>query len=555
MQDRRIEKIFVLGAAPFIFCAVAFAVATAAMALGKSLSVASTAVSFFLFAVLFLCLERSSGATFRRLDYVLLSALLCCVTVLFGWITAGVFDTSYDGQTYQQEAVRQFVDGWNYFLPVSTSPERREMEFYYPLLNHYCTLPWMLWALITQITGNIEAAKLLQFVFLFGAFFSSLAALLMFRLPMMMAVLVAAGATANPVSLCQLFTFYVDGLFASSFLAAVSLGAVWYLNPSKLTAGAFASALIVTLHCKFTSTVTAITVVLGVTALLFARRDPRARSFASLSGATLAFGLLVLGFHPFLTNIAETGAVFYPIPTSVGIGQASENLAFQEVQLPYDFRGKNRFEKLARSIMSRPANPHDEIRSIFRWPWQFDGTEFDIFGLPDVRVGGFGALYPAALILALLAAAFGWRTTKSGLTAAGLTAILLGSVFLNPECWWARYTPQLWLLPFFVAIAIETAHTARGTKLLGRIAIVLLIVNSAAIILTNVSQSVEGSRQLRQELTSIGDSGRPVRVSFGRFRANELRLRLLGVPFSEENAPSCGAPKYLYGSHTAICSL
>ncbi len=535
---------------PMIFFAIMFAVSTAAMALGFHLSMKVVLLSAALFVGAMSYFARSPELSLSRSDYVALSAIAGAAVAIGGAVLGRVVDTSYDGQTYHYEAIRLFRDGWNYFTPLTVEPHRREMEFYSPLFIHYPTFAWMTWALLGDLFGNIESAKVLQLIFLGSAFCSTLAALRIVGASWVLSSVTAFVASANPVALSQTLNFYVDGLFASAFLTALSLGILWQRRPTRFVTGALLSVLTILVQIKFTSTVTAVIVCGSAMCWLFLRKDALAKRFALVILSFVFFAVGVIGYHPFVTNVVQTGSVFYPISTSTALGDGSENLAFQDVQLPLNFRDKNRFSKLFLSTFSRSANPFDRDAAAVKLPWQLDRAEIEIFRLPDVRVGGFGPLYALALLLGILGFVFLYRGEATKRDALALPVILLLSAAANPECWWARYVPQLWLVP--IALSLPALLASRR-RVLPICAVAAMLVNS---VLVGASASTEGYRAsagLKGELYRIQAEQRPIAVQFNRFRANELRLAERGIAFREEDLSACRSPIILRGSHTKVC--
>ena len=111
----------------------------------------------------------------------------------------------------------------------------------------------------------------------------------------------------------------------------------------------------------------------------------------------------------------------------------------------------NRVANLAASIFSRSRVWPPE--STLKTPWQVDRSEWRQFQEPDVRTGGFGPLFPAALVLSLAFLAIRlWRGGAAPWIATASILIIIASVLPVYACWWARYAPQVWLIPL-VALA------------------------------------------------------------------------------------------------------
>lgn len=70
---------------------------------------------------------------------------------------------------------------------------------------------------------------------------------------------------------------------------------------------------------------------------------------------------------------------------------------------------------------------------------------------PDVRVAGFGYFFSGIVLLCAILVLLNF---KGFMQRAFIFyfALILGSCLINPELWWARYVPQMWLLPFIIII-------------------------------------------------------------------------------------------------------
>src|SRR5436309_1711495 len=75
------------------------------------------------------------------------------------------------------------------------------------------------------------------------------------RRTLWVAVLVALCGAANPVTLTQLFTFYIDGQLAALFGCLLALTACWLREPSPLVSIALLSALGLMIHVKLSGLV------------------------------------------------------------------------------------------------------------------------------------------------------------------------------------------------------------------------------------------------------------------------------------------------------------
>ncbi|MBK8142070.1 MAG: hypothetical protein IPK57_14595, partial [Chitinophagaceae bacterium] len=126
-------------------------------------------------------------------------------------LIAGFFyDTSADGLVYHQETIYQLKTGWN---PVNKIlPDSVNQAIW---INHYAKGAEIPQASIYSMTNRIETGKATNIILLAGSFFLTASALSVFgRLTMRKVLLLSGLLVLNPVTINQLFTYYVDGQLA-----------------------------------------------------------------------------------------------------------------------------------------------------------------------------------------------------------------------------------------------------------------------------------------------------------------------------------------------------
>ena len=98
---------------------------------------------------------------------------------------------------------------------------------------------------------------------------------------------------------------------------------------------------------------------------------------------------------------------------------------------------------------------------------------------------------------------------------------LLLSALLNPEAWWARFAPQLWLVPTVVALAAAHA-TAAPTRWASRVLIGVLIINAGGIAVVHARAGIGRTRVVRAQMLELAMLPQPLRVHFGSFYSNRV---------------------------------
>jgi hypothetical protein len=454
---------------------------------------------------------------------LLVAALLALLVAASARISLAFYDVSFDGQAYHQEGIYQLAHGWDPLFARHFSPSA---PFQNVLLNHYPKGSWTVEAAMYRLTGHIETGKFANLLLVCAAFSLALAAFTAMQKklgawPVAMAVLVAA----NPVVLCQIFTFYVDGQMASLFVCLAALCFLGAVIGNAWVDLLWFEAAILIIQVKFTGLVYVTMLFAGYIALLAWQKRPWRKPF-SRAVLTLGLGTFVFGVNPYVFNTLENGHPFYPF-----FGRGEFPIFSLRTDTPPDFLEANRIANLATSIFSRSRVWPPE--STLKAPWQVDHGEWRAFQEPDVRTGGFGPLFPAAVILslALLAVRLG-RGDAASWIATAVILIIIASVLPVYACWWARYAPQVWLIPLVALAPFGGAAVRQNWRHLSWLVLLILLTNVARIAWVNWRANLEATRDMAADLADLRAHS-PFKVAFGNFRSNRIRLQEAGIPFIE----------------------
>ncbi|MEW5746933.1 MAG: hypothetical protein AB1805_16005 [Nitrospirota bacterium] len=458
-------------------------------------------------------------------------------------LSGAFYDLSFDGQNYHQEAIIELARGWN---PLHAELSNNDHALW---INHYAKGPWIGAAALSQLTGTIEYGKAMNILLLAASMMTCYAALAaMTRIGPEKAVPLSILFACNPVALTQLLSFYVDGQLYSVLLMFLSLAYFAFTKPQGIVMLMLAFSTIMAVTIKFTGLVYIAVLGAGVFAgfLLSGRAAAGTRFLAYVALGTLV-GVLLVGFNPYVTNFLKKGHPFYPLA-------GKEPVDIIKPNTPGNLLSRSRVEALALSVFSRSENATAAKAATIKMPFTVAFSELKAHRGADTRVGGFGPFYSGMLVVALLIVmvAFRHNAKKTAAAVAG-GALILASALVNPAPWWARYVPQLWMLPL---IPLVLAHHLHGSRLL-RVLPVLLVLSAAADVALVAGPycyaQYRDSRALDRQLLSIAESAKPVVVDFNSFRSNRLRLERYGIRYHEVDAAPCGPRIRLVGSGTELC--
>jgi hypothetical protein len=370
-------------------------------------------------------------------------------------LTLPVPDISWDGLGYHQDAILSLAKGWNPFRLLAPT------DVPYPeWLSYFSKGAWYSGASIYTLTQNMNISK-------YGAVLLMLPPALVFYTALQDAVpnrtrriFWTLVYTLNPVALYQLFTKYIDGQLGALVSVTVALLLIRSERRDRTWYAVLGAVVILLINIKLTGAIFAAILIGGFLWLDVLRRrfDQKAWGTVIVAGLIAVF----IGWNPYITqyvtNTITHRAPFYPT--------TEHELTHMNDNLPVGFQNRDRFEKFFVSLFSRTdADQRQTPR--YKLPFTFDEYEIRQMIYWDVRIAGFGPLFSGIVLLmlaALLLTGRGMRWEAGVL----IGLLLVGSV-INPEMWWARYVPGLWLIPILIVLfnRADGARRVWSARLIG----------------------------------------------------------------------------------------
>ena len=511
---------FILGAAVIIFIAALLLISSLWFTAGHSLSPSSfwLTLAVTVMAAWFLCSRYFPGRKLLAFTGVLI--FLAVIFLLGIYVSGKFYDLSWDGQTYHQEAIIQLANGWN---PFHDQPLPEVSGIW---INHYAKGPWIASASLYSLTGHIEQGKVFNILLIVASFWLCLSALSThYRRGAPEPVLFSALAACNPIAILQASTFYIDGQLSSMLIIILSLLYLIIKSPAIFLALVLTLSVIITVNIKFTALAYILALGLPILSYLFLVKERQPfKLIASSLGIGLIAGLLFVGFNPYVTNTVNNGNPFYPLagPHAVNIVTANS---------PADFQAMNRLEKLFISTFSKTENAAGSRPTHWKWPFTVSTEELEAIWL-DTRIAGFGPLFGGAVLLSLILLATAWPLDKKNTMAyTGLGLLIVCSALVNPESWWARYAPQLWLLPVFCAM-LGLAINSKPQRILGLAIILVLCLNLYLVSGAYFERQSKENVILQSQLAEMRRA-HLVLVCFRSDHSNRVRLAEAGVHYRE----------------------
>lgn len=391
--------------------------------------------------------------------------------VIQGCVVAGalaanfyVLDYSYDGQSYHMTTVFLLKSGW---VPVSES-SFAFVRGHFPQLNNdyflwtdvYVKFVEIFGACLARLTGTIETGKCINLLFAFMTFCYAVYVLprLFRKTERAMIYVLAFFLVWNPVAAYQMFTYYVDGVMYYSFMMLL-LSVLHLETGGGKNIPAFISAVfsaVILSNVKFLGFIYAAMILGGyfVYLIVLKRKNDAKKIF--LCGTAVVCFVVVSGINPYFTNIRQGNNLLHPF-----IGKNKVDPFY--MQRPRRFEGKNQLYNLVVSTFAASSNTladaQEEVR--LKIPLANPDDEAAFTDL-DMRAGGFGWYWSAVLLVSLvLCFRLRFDNFRQKRIFILIMGILLSSVILNPESWWARLVPQFWAVPVFILMFSFNAKRMR----------------------------------------------------------------------------------------------
>lgn len=459
---------------------------------------------------------------------------------------AGYFyDVSFDGQWYHEQTVYELGKGYNPVyqeLPVppneqqiAEKPGAPAINLKYLNINSFSKGTELTAAAIYRVSDRIETGKAVNIILLIASFFLCLALLYKVdKVSILAKWLLAIILAFNPIVVNELLSFCVDGLAGSLLLCLLVTFCLLLQSHNRYNLFLLAILIIITVNVKITSLVFAGMFCVGflVVLLLFKNTVPLKKVIVTGIIATVT-GILFCGFNPYVTNAIRKQNVFY------GLSETRDELA--RIQAPI-MANRNRVESLFISLAAH--EDHDEMKinslsQMLKVPFTFNKSDIVAGTFSEIWFSGFGPFFSGALCVAIIIFIIGlarFRKTIAFKLAGVASLIILLTVLIVPDCWWARFVPQLWLLPAIILVMADFI-SFRGKKIMKFILYLSLMLNVAWSLLIIVFTFVNSNR-IDYQLQQVKALNQPVYLRYDNFRnfnTNLVRFNEAGIPVSQKD--------------------
>lgn len=440
-------------------------------------------LSYMVLAIVAMVYLPSKIDSFTYQERVISLIITSIIIVLTGYLSSRFMDYSFDGQTYHQVGVIFLKKGWN---PVYRTAETFLQQHWnieldvLVWLNGYPKFYEIVAANLYYLTDNVETGKTLNFLSAFGLFFYAFNVFDKTLLKNKKTVnLIFSGLlVCNPIVFEQIYTYYTDGLMYIYFMLLLLSVLDYEYSLSKTAVVIMIMSALMLSNIKFGGFLyTLLIAIIYMSYLFYHKKKDRLKRSSKLLGAI--FVLIVLtGINPYITNVYNGKHFLYPLAGEEKIDIITDNQ-------PKQFHHKSMLYKFFMSTFSRVDNIQACSFCVDRpvelkIPFTIHELEAKELNRADVRLSGFGVFWSGILLLTLVLAFFIKRKKIPSPNLLPL-GILLVSVFINPENWWARYVPQFYAVPLFVGLYYLLSNASKLRYAVAAIFCILILGNSAMI--------------------------------------------------------------------------
>lgn len=453
----------------------------------------------------------------------ILNFIFLVIAIAGSFIIAGLItDNSCDGNLYHKVAVGEMKLGWNpVFQDIDEFNQKNNLKLPDTASNwtdHYGKATWIYAANIYKFTGIIETGKSITILTILATFFIAFS-FFKFKnnyLNYILSFLIAI----NPVILCQIGTFYNDGILGNFIMIMLISLTVMALNKEKNIQNYILYFLILTIliNIKFTGFAYA-----GLHSIIYyiyfllnkKQRKQNIKSVTITAIISLIIGIGIIGLSTYPKNFFDHRNPFYPL-------FGNDAVDIMETNTPTGLLEKNRIQRFLISNFSNTTNDINNgiVSYRIKIPFTYTRDELFYFTVPDARIAGYGVVFGGILLMSLIG--FIYYFYKNHLQHKETLLLLLIPllalfliILLVKESWWARYLPQLYIIPIITVIALSFIK-GKISNFISKFIVLFLIINSYLIgnaVSENIVRDMILGRNEFKNIKSLVQENSEVRVS------------------------------------------
>lgn len=383
---------------------------------------------------------------YRNSNKIISFSIFALVFVISTYIAYKLYDVSWDGREYHQIAIFYIANGWNpIYQKIADLIELKPFLSHEIWVEHYLKFAEITAGVFYKTFGNIESGKAINYIMAFGAIAYSISVLIKLKINIFASVILSILAVLSPVAMAQINTFYIDDLLGSMLVIAFASIVDIEISRNRdkstfLPYMMFILSLFIASSIKLNGLGYAGFIGVGYFLYRFFFFGFLQSRAIILSGVAVIALVGITNINPFFTNLKDGKHIAYPLFGKNKVDIITGNM-------PSNFRDLNKTERFIVSIFSKTQNVIIESSEL-KIPFIKTSDEYTD---ADTRVAGFGPHFSGVLILSFIFWLLHYKEFARK-EVVGMFVLIFGSVLINPGLWWARYVPQMWLIPLILVI-------------------------------------------------------------------------------------------------------
>ena len=496
---------------------------------------------------------------------IFISIIYLLLMIALPFLYSHTYDLTVDGNSYHKTAIAYIKNGWNplyddirEFSENNNNVVPLDKESRVDLwVEHYPKATWISAAATYTMTGSIESGKYITFVL-------SLALILITYnilkqiIPRIYSLGISLLVTLNPITLSQIFSYYLDSLMGILF--TIELLLLFTIKPMKKQHPLIwimlcaTSALFVNL--KFTGLLYS-----GIIAAVFyfywifkyfKEKEFWNRFLIITRNFIIVFAIAIflVGANSYVKNGVDHLNPLYPLigKDKVDIITTMQPDVFNRITIP---------QKFVWSLFSKTENitQYSKKEPTLKWPTRLYKSEISELLAPDVRIAGFGPFFALAFIFTtivfLICFIKLYKNDKNKCKYIALTAAtIIISMILVGESWWARYVPQVYLYVVGTILLAITTIKYFKKKIIPYLGILLIIgavgLNTLVFAITNYI-TVKSFVEIERDLEIIDKMDNPkIKIPMYDLYGYLYNLKDRNIEYTRVKTTTGKASKYMY---------
>ncbi len=477
--------------------------------------------------------KRTIIASLLAYLFIFISLIICLIMI----------DTSVDGNSYRKITSGLMREGWNPVLESAKSFNNKAgiLPSQLSVFGNKSQWFWMdvypkglatFGACIALFTGYIETGKcytILTMLILF--FFAYLVLKKYFKtIPNIILSLIIA---LNPVSLCQLRTFYVDAALSNYLLIALASTILYFRDYKKLYLFIICTCIINIFSIKFNGMLYIAIICLLMWGMQLLQ-DKKNKNYQKSKTIFLLYALAVIvafivNFSPFVTNITRYHEL---LPGITGNStKATGNVTVSTKNL-------NTIQLFYVNIFSKVGDYWQQKSLPLKIPFTFVKAEIGNYGVHAGQFGTFGMMFSGIFIIITILSLYLiiknrqtlFKDKESRRILVFLLAIYISSVLSPIGYGGLRYVGHFYIIvPYTIALSMYFINKSKKKETLLKITnlfLIILVVINLLPYLYIYHTNVETYRQDVSQLYALSNSNKKITIALSTDSSHGLLLNL-----------------------------